>query len=91
MTRYQVAIRPSAAKELDALPDPVFDRLDFRIQSLAADPRPSGCKKLRGFKNLYRLRVGDYRVVYSVDDAEREIVVARVAHRSVAYDRDFQR
>ena len=56
-----------------------------RIEGLVVEPRPSGVRKLRGASNLWRLRVGDYRVIYSVGDAERVVDVVAVRHRSEAY------
>jgi len=53
---------------------------------LAENPRPSGCKKLRGYKDQWRIRVGDWRVVYIVDDAAKRVSVTRVAHRREVYE-----
>ena len=60
-------------------------RIVARIQALAEDPRPSGCEKLSGEADRYRVRVGRYRVVYSVGDAELTVVVVRVGHRKDVY------
>jgi mRNA interferase RelE/StbE len=62
------------------------DRIRTAIDSLAGDPRPRGAVKLAG-RNDYRIRVGDYRVIYAVDDEERLIIVARIAHRREVYRR----
>lgn len=85
MTDYSLYLKPSARKELDALKNPVFDRIDKKIMALAANPRPSGSKKLHGHRGHWRIRVGDYRVVYILDDANRRIDVTRVAHRKDVY------
>lgn len=69
MVRYSLEIKQSAQKELDALDDAVFIRVDRKILTLAGDPRSVGCKKLKGYKNQWRVRVGDWRVLYLVDDA----------------------
>jgi len=61
---YHLEIKLSAQKELDALDDTRFGRVDRKILSLADNPRPAGCKKLKGFKDQWRLRVGDWRIVY---------------------------
>jgi len=57
-----------------------------KIEALAQVPRPPGSKKLKGGKDLWRVRIGDYRVVYSVNDDEKEIQVTRIAHRREAYE-----
>jgi len=64
--------KPSARKELENLSDNIIARLAPKIDGLAADPRPSGCRKLHGYKDLWRIRVGDYRVVYIVDDEPQD-------------------
>ncbi len=71
MVRYSLEIKPSAGKELDALNDALFDRIDRKILALAENPRPPGCKKLKGYKDQWRLRVGDYRVVYASPPPKR--------------------
>ncbi len=86
MTSYSLEIKSSAQKELDALDDAVFARIDRKIVALAGNPRPTGCKKLKGHKNHWRIRAGDWRVVYIVDDAARHITITRVAHRREVYD-----
>jgi len=82
---YTVRIVPSAQKELERLPDDAFDRIVTVIRSLAAVPRPRGCKKLTGSSN-YRLRVGRYRIVYAINDDESIVTVAKVGHRGSVYD-----
>jgi mRNA interferase RelE/StbE len=83
---YAVELKPSARKELESLPDTVLTRVIRKIESLAPDPRPAGCKKLKGYKDLWRVRVGDWRIVYIINDATRLVSVIRVAHRSKVYD-----
>ena len=85
MARYYLEIKSSAAKELDALSDALFVRVDRKIVALAENPRPPGCKKLRGHRDWWRIRVGDYRVVYTIDDAKLLVEVTRVRHRSEVY------
>ena len=86
MGSYVVEIKPSARKELDALPNHVLSRVVRKIESLSDNPRPAGCKKLRGYKDLWRIRVGDWRVVYIIDDAVRVVSVTRIAHRREVYE-----
>jgi mRNA interferase RelE/StbE len=86
VAKYSIGIKASAQKELDALDNALFARVDRKITSLADNPRPVGCKKLRGYKDLWRIRVGDYRVVYLLDDAKTLVTIVRVAHRKDVYD-----
>ena len=86
MARYALEIKPSARKELENQSNTLIARLVPKIDGLAADPRPSGCRKLRGYKDLWRIRVGDYRVVYIIDDDRKMVSVTRVAHRRDVYE-----
>ena len=86
MAKYALGIKPSARKELENLSDSLIARLAPKIDALAADPRPSGCRKLHGYKDLWRIRVGDYRVVYIIDDDRKTVSVTRVAHRREVYE-----
>ena len=86
MPKYELEIKQSAQRELDAFDDALFARVDRRIVALADDPRPPGCKKLRGYKNQWRIRVGDWRVVYSIDDAVKVVSITRIAHRREVYE-----
>jgi mRNA interferase RelE/StbE len=83
---YAVELKPSARKELESLPDTVLTRVIRKIESLARDPRPAGCKKLKGYKDQWRVRTGDWRIVYIIADSTRLVSVTRVAHRSKVYD-----
>ena len=87
VVKYSLEITTSAQKELDSIDDPLFERIDRKILALADDPRPVGSKKLKGFRDSWRIRVGDWRVVYVVDDAAKLVTVTRVAHRREVYDR----
>jgi mRNA interferase RelE/StbE len=78
---YLVRIKRSAEREMDRLPRQVFDRVAAAILALENDPRPRGFKKLRGTDES-RLRVGDYRILYTIDDAQR---VVAVGHRRDVY------
>ncbi len=86
MDRYVVELKPSARKELESLQDGVLARIVRKLESLANDPRPGGCKKLRGYKDQWRVRIGDWRVVYIIDDTARLVSVTRIAHRREVYD-----
>ena len=81
---YQVLIRSSAEKEMDALPRAAHARIAAKISSLAGNPRLSGCKKLTGADG-YRIRVGDYRVIYTVEDKIVLVTVVGVGHRRDVY------
>jgi mRNA interferase RelE/StbE len=81
---YTVVIAESAAKMISKLEASARNRVANKIDGLANDPRPSGVVKLEG-SELYRVRVGDYRIIYSIHDKELVVVIARVAHRKEAY------
>jgi mRNA interferase RelE/StbE len=82
---YEVFFKPSVEKDLRRLPAPMLQRLLDRISALSGDPRPRGVMKLTGAERLYRVRLGDYRIVYEIDDAARRVTVHYVRHRSDAY------
>jgi mRNA interferase RelE/StbE len=83
---YLVTIKPSAVKELHALPAIVATRVASKIKALAATPRPPGVKKLEGEPVRWRIRAGDWRVIYSIDDRQRVVDVIYIRHRSKAYE-----
>lgn len=86
MGSYKVLIKPSAAKELEALPNrKVRQRVVARIRALAANPRPAGCEKLAAYTDRYRVRQGVYRVVYSVSDQELVVWVVKAGQRRDVY------
>ena len=84
MEGYKIRIKPSAVKELEALPNKDLSRVVRRIQGLANNPRPPGCEKLSR-EEKYRVRQGSYRVVYAISDDERTVVVVKVGHRREVY------
>ena len=86
MDSYSVKVKPTARKELEALPDNVLARVVRKLEALAETPRPAGCKKLKGYKDQWRVRIGDWRVVYIIDDAARVVSVTRIAHRREVYE-----
>lgn len=83
--RYRIEATKAAERDLRALPGHILKRVDARILSLARNPRPEGVKKLAGADNLYRVRVGDYRIVYQLRDRVVLVTIIRVRHRSEAY------
>jgi len=83
---YTVLVMPSAARSLERLPGSVFARLDACIKSLSSNPRPFGVKKLAGKGNTYRVRVGNYRILYEINDSELTVLVTRIGHRGDVYD-----
>ena len=84
---YRIQFLPAASKQFKGFPSRVQVRLRTRIDALAEDPRPPGCVKLSGERGIYRIRVGDYRVLYQVKDDEVVIIVVRVAQRKKAYEK----
>jgi mRNA interferase RelE/StbE len=86
VSSYAVELKRSARKELESLPDAVLARVVRRVESLTNDPRPAGCKKLKGYKDHWRVRIGDWRVVYIIDDTNKLVSVTRIAHRREVYD-----
>jgi len=81
---YSLLIKPSAIKELEALPTKDRRKIITRIEGLASEPRPHACEKLSGL-DQYRVRQGDYRVVYSVDDDVKVVLVVKVGRRRDVY------
>jgi len=82
---YQIEFRPSARKMIDKLPDSLFRRISPAIERLAEEPRPHGCVKLSGFERMWRIRVGNYRIVYEIHDDRRIVIILVVAHRRESY------
>jgi mRNA interferase RelE/StbE len=82
---YSVSFARSARKELESLSKTLALRILKKIESLPVNPRPAGCKKLTGQNSLWRIRIGDYRVVYSIDDTNRFIDITIIRHRSSVY------
>jgi mRNA interferase RelE/StbE len=82
---YKLIILPRAEKELKKLPVKEFRKIDEAILNLADEPRPSGCKKLQGVKDIYRIRSGNYRILYRIEDDELIIEVIRIADRKDVY------
>ncbi len=85
MDDYTISFTRSARKEIEALHVSLVNRIFPKIEKLSDEPRPKGCHKLKGEKNLWRIRIGDYRVIYTVHDKERIIDIITVRHRRDAY------
>ena len=82
---WQVLIQRRAEKALRLLDKPLRRRIGEAISQLAQNPRPTGCKKLAGYDNLYRLRVGDWRISYAIEDDQLIVLVVEIAPRGRAY------
>jgi mRNA interferase RelE/StbE len=82
---YEILIERTAERDLKSLPAGIFKRLVSRINALPENPRPPGSHKLAGSKNDWRIRVGDYRVVYDIDDPRKRARIFRVRHRREVY------
>jgi mRNA interferase RelE/StbE len=86
MAEYKITFARSARKELESLPASVVRRVFTKIEALANEPRPKGCRKLQGETDLWRIRVGDYRVIYAIYDDKKSVDIIAVRHRSAAYE-----
>ena len=85
MAEYSISFARSARKDLERLDAQTVQRVFSRIEKLAAQPRPPGCLKLQGSSDLWRMRVGDYRVIYAIDDRARVVDINAIRHRREAY------
>jgi len=85
VAEHAVVFARSARRELERLQAQTARRIIARIEALVSNPRPPGCVKLQGAGNLWRIRVGEYRVIYSIDDSGRIVDISAVRHRSDAY------
>lgn len=83
--RYRVEVDPAVVKELRRLPRDVVRRVSTAIEGLAVEPRPRGTKKLTGEDDLYRLRVGEWRLIYSIEDRVLTVWVLELGHRRDIY------
>ena len=82
---YTVLILPSAQKQLNKLPNAIATRIEDKMMELEQDPRPPGCKKLKG-RDAYRIRIGDYRVIYEIHDGRLVVTVITIGHRKEVYE-----
>jgi len=85
MASCRVELARSAAKDLRGIDRKWIPRIVAAIETLESDPRPPGCKKLVGSDHTYRVRIGDYRVIYDIHDATLIILVVRIRHRRDVY------
>ena len=85
MSSYNVILAKSAQKELESLNQLVLKKVFMKMESLAMNPRPTGCVKLQGNSDLWRIRVGEYRIIYSINDKHHCVDINRVRHRKDAY------
>ena len=84
---YRIVIKKSAVRELESLPSKILSAVTKAILNLSYQPRPRGCKKLKGQSGyLWRIRIGDYRVIYSIDDVVKIIDVQKIGHRKNVYE-----
>lgn len=82
---YKLTIKPSALKEIKRLAERAKSRVKKAIERLMSEPRPRGVRKIVGGDDIFRLRVGDYRVIYHIDDAERKIRIIAIRKRDEVY------
>jgi len=85
MSEYTITFARSAQKEIERFSTNVVNRIFPKIEILAQNPRPHGCRKLRGFDNLWRIRIGEYRVIYHIFDDDQVVDIVAVRHRSEVY------
>jgi mRNA interferase RelE/StbE len=85
--QYAIIIKPTAVKSLDKLPRPVRRRILDALEELRTNPRPAGCVKLTGDENLWRIRLGDYRVVYEIHDNLLVVLVLSIGNRKDIYSK----
>lgn len=86
MASYSLFLKPSAEKELRQIPAPFLEKVFTKIGTLAETPRPFGAKLMKGVDRFYRLRQGDYRIIYDIDDHARTVTVMKIGHRREVYD-----
>lgn len=82
---YKITFEKNAKKEFDKLPLSIAHRIIKTVRSLAENPRPAKCIKLHGRENQYRVRVGDYRVLYIIKDNDLIVVIIKISHRKDVY------
>ena len=82
---YEVYLERAAERDVKRLSASVFQRIISHIRALSEDPRPSGCRKITGSKSDWRIRIGEYRVIYEIDEKKKVVRVFRVSHRREVY------
>ena len=86
MPVYEVLLSKAARKRLSLLSTFIHNKIIEDLSALSSLPRPPGCKKLKGYKNAYRIRVGDYRIIYEIEDKVLRILVMTIGHRKDIYE-----
>ncbi len=82
---YKVLLERRAERDIKRLPTELFHRIIPHLEALSEDPKPSGCRKITGSKHDWRIRIGDYRVIYEIDEQQKAVKVMRIRHRKDAY------
>jgi mRNA interferase RelE/StbE len=82
---YEVLLERRAERDIQRLPKEVFDRIIPHLKALSENPKPSGCRKISGSRSDWRIRIGDYRVIYEVSEQEQVVKVMRIRHRKSVY------
>ena len=85
MASYNIFFKRSAEKELRTIPKPYLSKIVEKIKALSQNPRPQGAQLLKGEGRYFRLRQGDYRIIYEVDDANQKVTIIKVGHRREVY------
>ena len=83
--KYTIRLEARTRKTLDRLPGDLYGRVMRKLEALQENPRPVGVEKLSGVEDLYRVRVGDWRIVYAIRDRELVVIVIRIGHRREVY------
>ena len=82
---YEVLLERRAERDLKKVSQETFYRIIPKIKALSENPKPAGCRKITGSKNDWRIRIGDYRIIYEIDEKEKAVKVMRVRHRREVY------
>jgi mRNA interferase RelE/StbE len=82
---YKINLTSFAHRQLDRLHGDSYNRIESAINSLSKNPQPTGCRKLEGVAEQWRIRVGEYRILYTIDDAKSEISILKIGHRRDVY------
>jgi len=82
---YRIEITPHAVRQMKGLAKPVRQRINVALHELSVNPRPHSCLKLKAMENAWRIRVGEYRIIYEIHDNILVVIVIRIDHRSIVY------
>ena len=83
---YSVHFKRSTIKEIEDLEDSIMNRVIDKLELLKDNPRPEGCRKIKSSQDLWRIRVGEYRIIYQIDDQDQKLTIRSIKHRSKAYE-----